>query len=295
MVLGSSNRSSLEPKLSVAEVSQRSNDTSQVASLSAGWKAEPLVNGHSKADARLHLKENTASQQRPQVSEQLKHENAVSYSLPPGAQAARRVVERYSLDDDTQGLPSSGGSGDARALESSKSTPQDPITPSPSWRMTASTPQPSTPRGVGISGSRGPVAAMTSSPSYQNKLSNIPLSSVPRTSAQQPTYVMPPDIPNGMSPSFSPKPTIPQEEICVECAMRDQDMADVDVTSPGIWDRESDVLYEDLIRREQEDLAAGVVSLDHPQPQRPRAKGGRLTESNLKIWLSIVSTCIWIT
>jgi hypothetical protein len=146
MLLGSSNRSALEPKLSVAEVSQRSNDAPQVASLSPGWKAEPLVNGHSNADAGLYLKENTTGQQRPQVSEQSRHENVVSYSLPPGPQAARRVVERYSLDDDTQGLPSSRDSGDARALESSKSTPRDPITPSPSWQMTANASQPSTPQ-----------------------------------------------------------------------------------------------------------------------------------------------------
>ncbi len=32
----------------------------------------------------------------------------------------------------------------------------------------------------------------------------------------------------------------PQEEVCVECAMRDQDMADVDVTSAGVWERASD-------------------------------------------------------
>jgi hypothetical protein len=68
--------------------------------------------------------------------------------------------------------------------------------------------------------------------------------------------------------------------------MRDQDMADVDVTSPGVWERDSDVLYEDLLRREQEEQAAGFMLVD---PSRPRAIGGRLTETNLKIWLSIVS------
>lgn len=67
--------------------------------------------------------------------------------------------------------------------------------------------------------------------------------------------------------------------------MRDQDMADVDVTSPGVWDRASDVLFEELKEREREEEAAGIVSSDE---KRPRARGGRLTEQNLKLWLSIV-------
>ena len=69
--------------------------------------------------------------------------------------------------------------------------------------------------------------------------------------------------------------------------MRDQDMADVDVTSPGVWERESDVLYEDLCRREAEEEASGHHSSSDHQ-SRPRAKGGKLTEENLKFWLSIV-------
>lgn len=68
--------------------------------------------------------------------------------------------------------------------------------------------------------------------------------------------------------------------------MRDEDMADVDVTSPGVWDRESDAEYEELKRREEEDAANGLVTID--DPNRPRARGGRLTEQNLKLWLSVV-------
>ncbi|GAA5950160.1 hypothetical protein JCM3765_004220 [Sporobolomyces pararoseus] len=37
-----------------------------------------------------------------------------------------------------------------------------------------------------------------------------------------------------------PPHLVAQPEICVECMMRDRDMADVDVTSKGIWERESD-------------------------------------------------------
>jgi hypothetical protein len=69
--------------------------------------------------------------------------------------------------------------------------------------------------------------------------------------------------------------------------MRDQDMADVVVVGPGMWERESDVLYEELLRREHEDEAAGVISSECSS--KPRARGGRLTEQNIKIWHTMVS------
>lgn len=68
--------------------------------------------------------------------------------------------------------------------------------------------------------------------------------------------------------------------------MRDQDMADVDVTTPGVWDRESDVLFEELKSREQEEEMTGIINVE--EPPRPKSKGGKLTEQNIKIWLSIV-------
>lgn len=76
------------------------------------------------------------------------------------------------------------------------------------------------------------------------------------------------------------------EEVCVECMMRDRDMADVDVTSPGIWARESDVWYEELVRREEEEMRSGVA----PEPTRRRtpAHGGMLTAANLRIWTQMV-------
>jgi hypothetical protein len=89
-----------------------------------------------------------------------------------------------------------------------------------------------------------------------------------------------------MNTVYTPAPQLPQEEVCVECAMRDQDMADVDVSSPGVWERESDVLFEELVRREHEDALNGIVT--PADSTRPKSKGGRLTEKNLKIWLSIV-------
>lgn len=41
------------------------------------------------------------------------------------------------------------------------------------------------------------------------------------------------------------------QEICLECLMRDRDMADVEVTGPGIWSRTSDIDFEEALRAEE--------------------------------------------
>ena len=109
----------------------------------------------------------------------------------------------------------------------------------------------------------------------------IPFSPKLRASAQQPTYITPSTAaPNPLNPVYTPAPVQPQEEVCIECAMRDQDMADVDVTSPGIWARESDVAYEELLRRDEEDEMAGIANedlgraralLSHPRLDTPQS------------------------
>ncbi|KAL4254221.1 hypothetical protein ABKN59_002918 [Abortiporus biennis] len=125
-----------------------------------------------------------------------------------------------------------------------------------------------------------PVSMQQGSPSFNPASMAIPISPTPRAYAQQPTFINP----SSNNPKYIPQ-QVPKEEICVECAMRDQDMADVDVTSPGIWERESDAMYDDLCRREQEEEASGISHSD--SSGRPRAKGDPLSESNLKYWLSI--------
>ncbi|KAJ7462306.1 hypothetical protein B0H11DRAFT_2175396 [Mycena galericulata] len=226
----------------------------------------------------LHSLQSNQSQDPPR--------SVVSYALPPGA--ARRVVERYSLDDPTQRAPSRA-SAETRptALESSQDPGKGIVRQSPSQELPASL-LPSAPRhpalpavGVGAPSSKStapnfvpPIMPLSASPGY-----NPPVSPNLRAYAHQPTYITPPVAPNPVALS-----TPPQEEVCVECAMRDQDMIDVDVTTPGVWERESDVVFEELLRREQEDEAIGVVSDD---PSRPRALGGLLTEQNLRVWLSV--------
>ena len=77
------------------------------------------------------------------------------------------------------------------------------------------------------------------------------------------------------------------EEVCIECMMRDRDMADVDVTSPGIWERDSDADLRDLHRQEDEEERKAVANGSSP-PKRASV-GGRLTEQNLKVWLTMVN------
>ena len=228
------------------------------------------------------LKSQTSQQSQSQELQR----STLSYALPPGA--ARRVIERYSLDDNDQRAPSRSSTdtkitavnppgGDAKLPEALAISPMLSITPR----------QPAIPAAdVGTStattnDASPPIMPLSASLSY-----NPPIATKHRAFPQQPTYVTPPTTPTPINTVFSPKPPLLQEEVCVECAMRDQDMADVDVTSPGVWERESDMAFEDLKRQELEDEANGVLTTD--DTTRPRVKGGRLTEQNLKLWLSIV-------
>ncbi|CAE6517982.1 unnamed protein product [Rhizoctonia solani] len=115
------------------------------------------------------------------------------------------------------------------------------------------------------------------------------LSAVPELS-RPPLMFSAEDLLNNPADSRYPAPAQPPmqpvmaaiEEVCVECMMRDRDMADVDVTGPGIWARESDVWYEELVRREEEEARSGM--LPDPQRRRTPARGIPLTETNLRIW-----------
>ena len=41
------------------------------------------------------------------------------------------------------------------------------------------------------------------------------------------------------------------QEVCLECLMRDRDMADIAVTGPGVWSRASDADFEEALRAEE--------------------------------------------
>ncbi|KAJ7783179.1 hypothetical protein B0H16DRAFT_1495735 [Mycena metata] len=173
---------------------------------------------------------------------------------PPRSTAVRRVVERYSLEDTSPRAPSRA-SAETRPT-AFESIPDPAKSPLPASLLPSAPRHPALPAlGVGSTSSKpNPIMPLSASPGY-----NPP-----------PTYITPPAAPNPV--------------VCVECAMRDQDMIDVDVTTAGVWERESDAAFEDLLRRELEDEASGVVSED---TSRTRARGGLLTEQNLKVWLSV--------
>ena len=86
-----------------------------------------------------------------------------------------------------------------------------------------------------------------------------------------------------------------EEEICMGCMVRDGGMAYVDVTSPGIWERESDAGLRELIDREDEnerrwydEHVTETTETGHGlRPPERMSKGNRLTERNLKIWLTV--------
>ncbi|KAI5115656.1 hypothetical protein M0805_005743 [Coniferiporia weirii] len=121
-------------------------------------------------------------------------------------------------------------------------------------------------------------------PTY--KLLVIPISATTHAVAQQLTYTTPPSLPTPIAlqplrlqvcPPYWPAGfnALDGREVCVECAMCDQEMADVDVTSPGMWDHESNVHYLDLCRHEIEEVEERV----HMRTSNSRTQ--------LNLWLSI--------
>ncbi|KAL0955895.1 hypothetical protein HGRIS_002092 [Hohenbuehelia grisea] len=260
-----------------------------------------------------------------------RQEASVSYSLPPGT--ARRVVERYSLDDQTNGdrapsreseglgshMPQQGPGSHMPTQRNSVASASLGVPDRPSSLLPSSPRHPSLPlAGVGVNGNvsnpNSPfpqhMLPLSASPTY-----SPPISPNMRAYAQQPTYINPGAPAPATNPTYSPalssqarfqqpqsqpqpvqyqqpqrvQPV--QEEVCVECAMRDQDMADVDVLTPGVWERESDAQYQDLLQRELEEEATGIRysanGSGEGHSQKPRARGGRLTEQNIRIWLTM--------
>ncbi|EIW83017.1 hypothetical protein CONPUDRAFT_81113 [Coniophora puteana RWD-64-598 SS2] len=257
------------------------------------------------ADADLTDRQRTGSDRRPSTSKSqpANDENRVLHGSGnvgnhPLPQAPYRAVERYSLDDTEP--PSKPGLSDMKLLnddsfksiQDSQTASQHRQTPSPSGPagprdippslIPASSRQPSHLSGDPTNTSKLTTALPSGSASYGPTMGiTIPISPTPRAYAQHPTFITPvAAAPNPVNTVLNPPP--PPEEVCIECAMRDQDMADVVAVGPGVWERESDVLYEELVRREQEEEAAGIPPSDNPP--RPRAKGGRLTEQNLKVF-----------
>ncbi|KDE07784.1 hypothetical protein MVLG_02052 [Microbotryum lychnidis-dioicae p1A1 Lamole] len=102
----------------------------------------------------------------------------------------------------------------------------------------------------------GPAPTSASSPAASPTIA-LPLPFSASTSA--PLDFIDPPRPVAALP---PPHLIPQPEVCVECMMRDKDMDDVDVTGPHVWDRDSDIDFEDALRWDDE-IAATMTNSDH--------------------------------
>ena len=200
----------------------------------------------------------------------------------------------------------------------SNDTQQTPVTVG-QQQYTPRTPPRSPSQPVGTSGPRHPQAPSRSQPSQPANTQNRQSGGSQSNMYPQQPQVLPPGAAlqasvratqpfNGPYPSmvpsqqmqnpYRPQNAAPQEEICIECMMRDRDMADVDVTGPGMWERESDAALRELVEREDEnerrwyeEHATELAQSGHGlRPPKRRSKGHRLTEQNLKIWLSMVSS-----
>jgi len=241
----------------------------------------------------------------------------------PGRSSVRSRPSTTSNDDEDKQTKSPSLATTPNPVQRpSNDTQQTPVTVG-QQQYTPRTPSHNPPQPLGTSGPRHPQAPSRSQPTTaQNRQSGI---SQPSIYSQQPKVLPPGAAPpttqqtpvrpaqpfNGPYPTmYSPqhmqnvyKPQIagPQEEVCIECMMRDRDMADVDVTGLGVWERESDIALRELIEREDEDerrwYEEHATELAHTghglRPPKRKSKGHRLTEQNLKIWLTMVS-CVYL-
>lgn len=173
---------------------------------------------------------------------------------PPSSGAAPRV----GLED--LGMAGVGTRASLILPSSSSSAVPGPApSPSPSPSPSpASAPLLSPPRTGAPTPARSPqlVAASpyASAPAASAALvSASPVGGAPAPAAQASAqgFTAPPGAPP--KPAHAPQPPphlVPQPEVCVECMMRDRDMADVDVTGARVWERDSDAEWDEQCRWE---------------------------------------------
>lgn len=259
------------------------------------WGGEKLWE---EVAAESQRREDASSSSKPQAQSPNAESTLQPYSAPSGSPP--RMSARAVRDDSPQRRPSGVPSAEASRLPGESTQALDMGQRSSGLRQSQMQDQygsapPSSPRhpalpaagiGAGPNASpTSPIVPLAAGPSFTPSAMQVHISPKPRASAQYPTYITPPPVMNNMNATYTPAQA-PREEVCVECAMRDQDMADVDVTSPGVWERESDVLYEELLNREMEEEVAGIAPQENSS--RPRARGMPLSEQNLRVWISIV-------
>ncbi|KZT10645.1 uncharacterized protein LAESUDRAFT_734470 [Laetiporus sulphureus 93-53] len=303
--LGSSPRSIPSVRKSVFSYPERSMDGGVTDGSRGSWVSYP-ASGSPKSLANEKLDEVPVEKEQPlpvtslATKQQTQSSNAEG-TLPANAMPSGdspRLAGRPSREDPPQRRSSKSGSAELRRVAAEivqsqqnmgqRTSSVRPLQGQLGPMLPPAPRHPSIPvAGIGAGPSGSPALAtipMSATPSFSPSAMQVHISPKPRASAQYPTYITPPSGQDPLHAAYAP-PQIPKEEVCVECAMRDQDMADVDVTSPGAWERESDAAYEELVHREREEEASGVPRLQ--SSSRPRARGQPLSEENLRIWLSI--------
>lgn len=216
-----------------------------------------------------------------------------SVALPP-AQDPLRQGPRASGDSNSPPSANSGPQGPRPFPDSLQDSARASLPPGPRHPQAPSRPTP---------------PLQTVQPQSSQRIGSKPLLPYPyspattakplvNNSPSQPPMSTPLNYGTTLQVQNLPGPQVapPPEEICIECMMRDRDMADVIVIGPGIWDRESDIHLRELIDREDEEERAWrerhaaelAVPGNRLRPPRRASKGHRLTEQNLKLWMSMV-------
>lgn len=196
-----------------------------------------------------------------------------------GSPESKRKTEVQKVQPDTPSSPTTHklekkqSTNNLKASPTSptakRSLPRPPISTDPSYE-TPSKPGPSiqqsqqatpgiTPRAVNQSFSRTPVAKaqlqQNAQPRTTNAASALPVIAGLADAGPYPSS-RPTSIKGQQGTIGRGQPQKPvQEEICLECMMRDRDLADVDVSGEGAWERASDGAWEDAKRAE-----AGLVN-----------------------------------
>jgi len=150
--------------------------------------------------------------------------------------------------------------------------------------------------------SKSTVSPMRSTPGAPARAAGLPPRAAPRTARDypglqpQPSLVAPFELQNrSLVLPTGPDAKRPPEGFCLECMMRDEDMIDVKVDDPAVWERESDALFYDAIRwehkvREKGIEPSAVSPLRHPTLGTPLthvavrqvASGDALSVANLR-------------
>ena len=113
------------------------------------------------------------------------------------------------------------------------------------------------------SGSNGPYPVFASPNSGPQKVGSRQYPGLMAQRSLVPPFELqhrPDGLPSGLIGPDGVRRSLNDPEVCLECMMRDEDMIDITVVGEGIWERESDKEFEEAVRLEAQEAAAGGAS-----------------------------------